>query len=69
MNENLILEGNTIYELDPVCMRTKRNFVQKAAKGEKITAIAGKEKCCGCNAPFSCYTVFCAFLLAGYWMR
>lgn len=23
MNKNLILEGNTIYELDPVCMRTK----------------------------------------------
>ena len=23
MNENLILEGNTIYEIDPDCMRMK----------------------------------------------
>lgn len=24
MNENLIFEGNTIYELDPVCIKNKK---------------------------------------------
>lgn len=28
MNENLIFEGNTIYELDPVCLREK-NVMEK----------------------------------------
>lgn len=33
MNENLIFEGNTIYELDPVCMREKRNHIRRNPAG------------------------------------
>lgn len=69
MNENLILEGNTIYELDPICMRTKRNLVRKqTVQGERITAVAGRENgdgCGGCRTACPRYAVFCACLLAG----
>ena len=40
MNKNLILEGNTIYELDPVCMRTKCGLHPTRQQGA----------CAGCGA-------------------
>lgn len=40
MNKNLILEGNTIYELDPVCMRTKCG----------LQPTRQQEACAGCGA-------------------
>lgn len=40
MNKNLILEGNTIYELDPVCMRTKSG----------LNPTRQQEVCAGCGA-------------------
>lgn len=40
MNKNLILEGNTIYELDPVCMRTKCGLHPSLQQGA----------CAGCGA-------------------
>lgn len=43
MNKNLILEGNTIYELDPVCMRTKCGLHPTRQQG----ACAG----CGAHSP------------------
>lgn len=63
MNENLILEGNTIYELDPICMRTKRNFAQRQTAGDgRMITIAGRE-CCGNKKECPCCAVFCAALL------
>ena len=32
MNENLIFEGNTIYELDPVCLREKKVLEKRKRK-------------------------------------
>lgn len=32
-NENLIVDGNTIYEIDPECLRKKR--IQQEEKKEK----------------------------------
>ena len=32
MNENLIFEGNTIYELDPICMDQKEHRVERTEK-------------------------------------
>ena len=37
MNENLILEGNTIYEIDPDCMRMKMQPQQRQAAGGGVT--------------------------------
>lgn len=69
MNENLILEGNTIYELDPICMRTKRNFAQRQTAGDgRMTTIAGRE-CCGNKKECPCCAVFCAALLVGCRMK
>ena len=40
MKENLILEGNTIYEIDPVCMRMKTQPQQRqAAGGGRMTEV------------------------------
>ena len=33
MNENLIFEGNTIYEIDPVCMREKQMYKEREKRG------------------------------------
>ena len=42
MNKNLILEGNTIYELDPVCMRTKCGLHPTRQQGACAGGQAGK---------------------------
>lgn len=34
MNENLIVEGNTIYEIDPECLKKKREQQEKMKKEE-----------------------------------
>lgn len=35
MNENLIVEDNTIYEIDPECLRKKREWQGKIEKENK----------------------------------
>lgn len=35
MNENLIVEGNTIYEIDPECLKKKREQQEKLKKEER----------------------------------
>lgn len=35
MNENLIVEGNTIYEIDPECLKKKREQQGKIEKEEQ----------------------------------
>lgn len=42
MNENLIVEDNTIYEIDPECLRKKREQQGKREKTENNNYI--KEK-------------------------
>ena len=36
MNENLILEENTIYEIDPECLRKKREQQEKEKAKEEV---------------------------------
>lgn len=54
MKENLILEGNTIYEIDPVCMRMKTHPQQRQAAGGGRMTEAEKEgdrwEGCGCES-------------------
>lgn len=55
MNENLIFEGNTIYELDPECMRVKR----EAAHGctteiKKMSCGVFQSKRCSCRTLLAC---------------
>lgn len=42
MNENLIVEDNTIYEIDPECLRKKREQQEKRKKTENNKCL--KEK-------------------------
>ena len=42
MNENLVMEEDTIYEIDPVCMRQKQKREKNFKKEEKNTM--SKEK-------------------------
>lgn len=50
MNENLVMEEDTIYEIDPVCMRQKQkreiNFKreEKNIKWEEARKIKGEEQ-------------------------
>lgn len=57
MKENLILEGNTIYEIDPVCMRMKTQPQQRQAAGggrmTEVKAEGDRRADCGCGN-FSC---------------
>lgn len=57
MKENLILEGNTIYEIDPVCMRMKTQPQQRQAAGggrmTEVKAEGDRREDCGCEN-FSC---------------
>ena len=44
MNENLIVEDNTIYEIDPECLKKKRKC--QGETGEKVETLKSK-KCKG----------------------
>lgn len=45
MNENLIVDGNTIYEIDPECIRKKREQKGKMEKEEdKNRTVKGENK-------------------------
>lgn len=46
MNENLIVEDNTIYEIDPECLKKKESVREKRAKKWKQKTLKSK-KCKG----------------------
>lgn len=68
MKENLILEGNTIYEIDPVCMKMKNQTMpRQAAGGGRITEVE-MENCrcknsCG-NGNKKSFVIFGVLILA-----
>ena len=50
MNENLILEGNTIYELDPVCLQRKHHLPPgRANAGSGVTETETDKAKCQCE--------------------
>lgn len=44
MNENLIVEDNTIYEIDPECLRKKREQQKEREKKKGEAGMAEGEK-------------------------
>ena len=44
MNENLIVDGNTIYEIDPECLKKKREQQEKIEKEENKKADSERRK-------------------------
>ncbi len=50
MNENLILEGNTIYELDPVCLQRKHHLPPgRVNAGSGVTETETDKAKCQCE--------------------
>lgn len=66
MKENLILEGNTIYEIDPVCMKMKTQPQRRQAAGGGRIAEAEMESCRhGNGRGRKCFVILGALMLAG----